>query len=101
MNYQDDVETLERDDVDIIEPEDYSVIILNDEVTTFELVIYILKDIFHKSKKEAEELTMKVHVEGKAIAGTYTYDIALTKKNLSEDIAKKYGFPLKLEIERT
>ena len=97
---REDTDILDEDDVEVMEPSDYAVIIFNDNVSTFELVIYILMNIFHRSKEEAEELTMKIHQEGEAEVGRYTYDIALTKKIISEDQARKVGYPLKLELRK-
>lgn len=40
-----------------------------------------------------------VHENGSAIVGTYTFDIAVSRANLTKNIAKKNGFPLRVEVE--
>ena len=42
---------------------------------------------------------MDVHSSGKGAAGSYIYDIAMTKKIQSEQLAVQQGFPLRLSLE--
>ena len=65
------------------EPSLYNVILHNDDYTTQEFVIEILVEIFHKTFSDAESLMLEVHNAGAAIVGAYSYDIALTKLNIS------------------
>lgn len=76
------------------EPVDYNVILLNDDFTTMEFVVYILKIIFHKSDSEAYNIMMSVHKNGSGLAGTYSYDIAITKRNEVLKLAQANKFPL-------
>lgn len=86
-------------DTRFMEPHQYSVVLHNDDFTTMDFVVMILQMIFRKSSAEAEDLMMKVHREGKAIAGTYSYDIAMSKKMKAEGMARQENFPLKLTVE--
>jgi len=81
------------------EPKDYSVILLNDDYTTREFVVEILKLIFHKSHEEATKIMLYVHRKGRGAAGIYTWDIALTKVNQVHEMAKQYEFPLRCIVE--
>ncbi|HSW61049.1 MAG TPA: ATP-dependent Clp protease adapter ClpS [bacterium] len=81
-------------------PSMYKVIMLNDNYTTMEFVIDILKKFFSKSPLEATEIMLNIHHNGQGIAGIYPYDIALTKVNQVKSEAKKSGFPLKCIIEK-
>ena len=80
-------------------PSLYKVIMLNDDVTTMEFVVEILKDIFCKSNEEAVQLMLKVHHEGRAVIATYIYDIARTKQRLAMDRARAEGYPFRIDIE--
>ncbi len=80
-------------------PSLYKVIMLNDDVTTMEFVVEILKDIFGKDNDEAVSLMMKVHLEGQAVIAVYTYDIARTKQRLAMERARAQGFPFRINIE--
>lgn len=77
----------------------YNVILHNDDVTTMDFVVYILRRIFRKSQEVAEQLMFKVHFEGSAVAGTYHKDIAESKAKYTIDLARANGFPLKLTTE--
>lgn len=81
------------------EPSKYNVIMLNDDVTPAEWVISVLKEIFKHSDKDAEAITMKIHVEGSAVAGTYQYEIAEQKSTEAVYASKNHGFPLVLTVE--
>jgi ATP-dependent Clp protease adaptor protein ClpS len=81
------------------EPSKYNVIMLNDDLTPVEWVISVLKEIFKHSDKDAEALTMQIHVEGSAVAGTYQFEIAEQKTNEAVNVSRNHGFPLGLKIE--
>ncbi len=80
-------------------PKMYNVIMHNDDYTSMEFVVDILIKIFHKDMTEANNIMIKVHNNGRAIAGVYTYDIAITKKSQTELMANQKGFPLKITVE--
>jgi ATP-dependent Clp protease adaptor protein ClpS len=84
---------------DYKEPPECNVIILNDDFTTMEIVMKILTTIFHKEELDAQVLTREIHEKGKAIVGTYIYDIAITKREQGLKIARDAGYPLKIIVE--
>ena len=90
----------ERHHTGIKEPGKYNVIFHNDDFTPMDFVTMVLKHIFHKSEFEAETLMLKVHHEGKAVAGTYTYDIAVTKATDATNVARDNGFPLRISVNK-
>jgi ATP-dependent Clp protease adaptor protein ClpS len=86
-------------DIDLMKPKMYKVILHNDDYSTFDFVIDVLMTVFHKSKDEAVELTLKVDREGFAIVRIYPYDIAETKVSMVKFMAKEAGFPLLATME--
>lgn len=80
-------------------PKTYKVILLNDDYTTMEFVTTLLEELFQKSPAEAFHLMMKIHADGHAVCGTYTYEVAETKVALVYDHAQKEGFPLQAKLE--
>lgn len=74
------------------------VVLFNDDVTTFDFVIKVLMTVFFLPKDKAVKLTFKVDKEGSAVAGTYTADIAKSKKALADRMARAERFPLKIEL---
>lgn len=81
------------------EPRKYQVVFHNDDVTTFEFVIYVLVMYFQKDVDEAENLALKTHNEGTAVVGVYSYDIALTLTQAATREARAEGYPLKITVE--
>lgn len=82
--------------MEIREPHKWAVIFWNDDFTTMEFVVKVLNDVFFKELHEAEEIMMKVHREGQAVVGVYTYDIAVSRTRIANEMARKAGFPLKI-----
>tara|TARA_Y100000588_G_scaffold327347_1_gene362277 strand:+ start:4212 stop:4529 length:318 start_codon:yes stop_codon:yes gene_type:complete len=80
-------------------PKTYKVILLNDDYTTMEFVTSLLEGLFQKSPAEAFRLMMKIHTDGQAVCGAYTYEVAETKVALVYDNAQKEGFPLQAKLE--
>jgi ATP-dependent Clp protease adaptor protein ClpS len=89
----------ERQRTDLKEPRRYKVTIYNDDFTTMEFVVMILKVVFFKSEAEAETLMLQVHHSDKAVVGIYSYDIAVSKVNKATQMAREAGYPLRLTYE--
>lgn len=81
------------------EPRKYTVIILNDDFTTFEFVIMVVMTVFGKTEAEACNIAETTHVHQKAIVGSYTLDIAKSKVAKATAMARAEGFPLRFEIQ--
>jgi len=94
-----ETELLSKDMQKTEEPKDYMVILLNDNFTTREFVVEVLKIVFHLNPEEARTIMLKVHNNGRGIVGLYSWDIAVTKANQVHSIAKQYEYPLKCIVE--
>jgi ATP-dependent Clp protease adaptor protein ClpS len=81
-------------DIALDEPPMYRVVLHNDDYTTMEFVIQILKTIFHKNEQESERIMLAVHQKGKGVCGVYTQEIAQTKVEQVKVLAKQNKFPL-------
>jgi ATP-dependent Clp protease adaptor protein ClpS len=81
-------------------PKNYHVILLNDEVTPMDFVVELLVKIFKHSPDTAKNLTMKIHTEGSAIVGTYTYELAEQKGTEATNESRSRGFPLQVKIDQ-
>ena len=82
------------------EPPMYTVLLLNDDYTTMDFVIMVLEVVFHKDNQAATKIMLKVHQEGKGVAGVFTRDVAETKVAIVHDLAHKNEHPLKCSIEK-
>ena len=89
----------ERQDTKLREPRRYKVIIHNDDFTTMEFVVMVLMQVFFLTEENANVLMLEVHNAGKAVVGSYTRDIAVSKADKATRLARDNGFPLRLTIE--
>lgn len=94
-----DTGTADVAEPEIKEPPLYAVYLHNDDYTTMEFVVQILKEIFFMNDERALAVMLKVHQEGIAKCGTYVKEIAATKRLQVTRQAKKAGFPLLCTIE--
>lgn len=88
-----------KDRIIIEPPRKYNVVLLNDDFTTMDFVVAVLVKIFHHTVPSAEAIMENIHKNGKGIAGTYSKDIAMTKKGAVSVWAKEMGYPLRCEVE--
>jgi ATP-dependent Clp protease adaptor protein ClpS len=89
-----------EDDIRLDEPPLYRVLLINDDYTTMEFVVAVLKNVFYKSEAEATRIMLNVHQQGSGVCGLYPYEIAETKVDAVEALARENGFPLKCTMER-
>lgn len=83
----------------IDEPRRYKVIFLNDNQTPIEFVIELLMSIFKHSEETAKELTLKIHDEGSAVVGIYTFEIAEQRGIEATHLSRQSGFPLQVKVD--
>lgn len=91
--------TRTRSEKKLQKPRMYRVLLHNDDYTTREFVVEVLKGVFHRSESEAIRIMLHVHNNGMGVAGVYTREIAETKVRTVESLARRYEFPLKLSME--
>lgn len=89
----------QRDSVNAGKPRRYNVVLHNDDFTTMDFVVKILKEVFYKTEIEAITIMMDVHNSGKGTIGTFSYDMALTKRDKATALAREEGFPLRITIQ--
>jgi ATP-dependent Clp protease adaptor protein ClpS len=99
MTAQPDVVTDVTTDVQIKPPHMWHVVFYNDNKTYYEFVILVLMQLFGKSYEEAARLTDQIHQDGKQVVATYTYEIALSKRDETITLARANGHPLRVELE--
>jgi ATP-dependent Clp protease adaptor protein ClpS len=80
-------------------PRMYKVIMHNDDYTTMEFVILVLKKYFNKTAPEAQSIMLEVHIKGFATCGIYTHEIAESKSAKVIKYARENGHPLKCSID--
>ena len=81
-------------------PSMYKVLMLNDDYTPMEFVVYVLERFFSKGSDEATKIMLHVHQRGVGICGVYSYEVAETKVAQVMDFSRKNEHPLQCTLEK-
>jgi ATP-dependent Clp protease adaptor protein ClpS len=81
-------------------PSLYKVLLLNDDYTPMEFVVYVLERFFGKSQEDATRIMLHVHNHGVGICGVFTYEVAETKVSQVVDFARQNQHPLQCTMEK-
>lgn len=81
-------------------PSLYRVLILNDDYTPMEFVVYILERFFNKDREEATQIMLHVHQKGVGVCGVFTYEVAETKVTQVMNFARQHQHPLQCTMEK-
>jgi len=92
-----DFETVLEEDLQ--EPRRFKVLLHNDDYTSMDFVVQILKEVFHKTDAEAVQIMVNVHEKGVGECGVYTAEVAETRVEIVHQRARKRAFPLKCSME--
>ena len=95
-----DIQTLTKEKVKLHEPGLYDVIFLNDNITTQEFVIRVLKQIFNKTQEQADTIMKKIHNDGQGIVGSYVHEVAEQKGIETTLLARQEGMPLQIKVKK-
>ena len=80
-------------------PSLYKVLLHNDDYTTREFVVEVLRSIFHKLEQDVVRIMLHVHQNGVGVVGVYTFEVVEMKVRQVEALAREHEFPLMLSIE--
>ncbi len=83
----------------VAKPPLYKVLLHNDDYTTMEFVVEVLRTIFHHDVERSTRIMLHVHQRGVGVAGTYPKDIAETKAEKVVSLARESGYPLLCTVE--
>ncbi len=75
-------------------PNRFDVLLLNDDYTSMDFVVEVLRKFFHKESLAAEAIMIKIHIDGEAVCGTYSYDVAQTKVSQVIEYSRNNDQPL-------
>lgn len=99
MKNQDQLELNLKEETNLEEPKKFKVFLLNDDYSTMDFVIDVLRTIFRKSSQQSEIIMLNIHNNGRDLCGIYTNEIASTKIAQVKSLARQNGFPLKAIME--
>jgi ATP-dependent Clp protease adaptor protein ClpS len=81
-------------------PSLYKVLMLNDDYTPMEFVVYVLQRFFNMDQDHAAGIMMTVHTKGVAVVGVYPFEVAETKVTQVMDCARSNQHPLQCTMEK-
>jgi ATP-dependent Clp protease adaptor protein ClpS len=77
----------------------YQVVMLNDDYTPMEFVVFVIQQFFGRDIETATQIMLKIHLDGRGVCGVYSKDVAATKVDQVLDAAAKAGHPLQCVSE--
>ncbi|MDE0304315.1 MAG: ATP-dependent Clp protease adapter ClpS [Albidovulum sp.] len=99
-NGREDTGVLTRPKATTSKPPMYKVILINDDYTPMEFVVYVLQRFFSMPSSNAVQLMLKVHQTGSAVVGVFAREIAETKVKQVMDLARANDHPLLCTMEK-
>ncbi len=81
-------------------PSLWKVLLLNDDYTPMEFVVYVLEHFFNKNQEDATQIMLHVHQKGIGVCGIFPYEVAETKVTQVIDISRQNEHPLQCTMEK-
>jgi len=75
--------------------EETVVVLLNDEQTPMEFVVWLLERVFGKTHEEAIDIMLATHRDGRDVCGVYTHEDADQLVKQVMELAREHGHPLR------
>ena len=86
-------------DPEVKEPPLYQVVLINDDYTPMEFVVFVLQTVFGHTHEQSTQIMMAVHTKGKGVCGIFSKEIAEMMSYEVNNMAKHHNHPLLSEIE--
>jgi ATP-dependent Clp protease adaptor protein ClpS len=99
--HQNESTVLEKPHAKLAPPPLYAVLLLNDDFTPMDFVVYVLQKFFSMNQERATQIMLKVHLEGRGVCGVYSRDVAATKVGQVAGFARENQHPLACIMEET
>ena len=84
---------------DLQPPNMFKVIFVNDDITTVEFVVAVLKEIFNYNDQSAITIADTISLEGSAVVAVLPYELAEQKALEVTLMARNNSFPLSVKVE--
>lgn len=96
---QTDGDVAVAEEVKVKRPKMYKVLVHNDDYTTMEFVVMVLRVVFFLDEAQSTSVMLHVHRNGSGVAGVYTFELAETRIRKATDLARQNDYPLKFSME--
>ncbi|MBN2309797.1 MAG: ATP-dependent Clp protease adaptor ClpS [Candidatus Hydrogenedentes bacterium] len=84
---------------EIERPRMFRVLMHNDDYTTMDFVVAVLRAVFRRSPEDAVRIMLNIHHEGLGVCGVYPAEVAETKIATVHERSRDHGFPLRCSME--
>lgn len=81
-------------------PSMWRVLLLNDDYTPMEFVVFVLQRFFGMDEQTAAQIMLHVHQKGVGNCGVFPYEVAETKVSQVIDFARENQHPLQCTMEK-
>jgi ATP-dependent Clp protease adaptor protein ClpS len=81
-------------------PSLWRVVLLNDDYTPMEFVVYVLQKFFNMDEQTAVQVMLHVHQKGVGNCGVFPYEVAESKVSQVIDNARENQHPLQCTMEK-
>lgn len=81
-------------------PSMWRVLLLNDDYTPMEFVVFVLQRFFGMDEQTAAQIMLHVHHKGVGNCGVFPYEVAETKVSQVIDFARENQHPLQCTMEK-
>jgi ATP-dependent Clp protease adaptor protein ClpS len=77
----------------------FKVLLLNDDFTPMDFVVFVLKSFFGMDEDKATQIMLHVHTRGVGVCGVFSKDVAETKVKQVNDFSREHQHPLLCTME--
>ena len=85
---------LEAERAQVAPPGKFQVLLLNDDFTPMDFVVYVLQEFFSMNQEKATQVMLQIHTRGRGICGVYSREVAESKVNQVNDFSHQNHHPL-------
>jgi ATP-dependent Clp protease adaptor protein ClpS len=85
---------LEAERAEVAPPSRFQVLLLNDDFTPMDFVVYVLQEFFSMNQEKATQVMLQIHTRGKGLCGVYSREVAESKVNQVNDFSYQNHHPL-------
>lgn len=78
----------------------YKVLLVNDDYTPMEFVVFVLQTFFNANQEQAIQIMLHVHTRGSGVCGVFTREIAEVKVEQVNQFSQHNDHPLLCTMEK-
>ncbi len=87
-------ELLEAVRAEALPPARFQVVLLNDDFTPMDFVVYVLQEFFAMNQEKATQVMLQIHTRGRGTGGVYSREVAESKVNQVNEFSRENHHPL-------